>query len=161
MKIRTAAWVSLDAFNGLGVGYTLHGKQSTKIQGLLFLNLKFRLWNLSAEEQSFVQNCQRMPAHKTAVFHHAITICKSCATTSNISRSTSTTHPQMFYSFPCVTSFCHQATCLACALSAGRTSSCFAAWVSVRFHNFDLMSRRIKKLHITSAYLHYIYSVFI
>ena len=34
-------------------------KAVNKIQGLLFLHLKFGLWNLSAEEHSFVQNCQR------------------------------------------------------------------------------------------------------
>ena len=31
------------------------------------------------------QLCSEWPAHKTAVLHYAITTCKSCATTSNIS----------------------------------------------------------------------------
>ena len=31
------------------------------------------------------QLCSELPAHKTAVLHYAITRCKSCATTSNIS----------------------------------------------------------------------------
>ena len=117
-------------------------KAVNKIQGLLFLHLKFRLWNLSAEEHSFVQNGQRtrqlcytMPSqHASHVQPH------------RTFHAAHPQHPQMFYSFPCVTSFCDQATCLASALSAGRTSSCFAAWDLADDASTNCAARRMLQL---------------
>ena len=100
-------------------------KAVNKIQGLLFLHLKFRLWNLSAEEHSF-----RMASAQdscVALCHRNMQVMCNHIEHFNTFHAAHPQHPQMFYSFPCITSFCHQATCLASALSAGRTSSCFAA----------------------------------